>query len=180
MDLVCNGLGPCGPGVLSGLRSREATLGVCHFFVHSDKILNEAVQTHVRSVLGQADFLTLILVLSMESHNESALNNCCTCKVCKSIKQFYEKHPDARRTYTKRYYQRHRGAILLAQAFARYQNGHTCQRRTLKRLLDAGFPVKLPYNAWQTDDNRIGSSETSDGIEVPSLHLGAFTGIQVS
>jgi Fe-S oxidoreductase len=134
----------------------------------------------VRSVSGRADFLTMILVLSMESHNESALNDCCTCKACKTIKQFYEKHPDARKTYTKRYYYKHRDAILLAQAFERYKNGHACQQKTLKRLFDAGFPVKIPFNAWQHDDHQMASLDTSDVIKVPSLYLGAFTGIQVS
>ena len=68
----------------------------------------------------------------------------CSCKNCLYIKHFQERHPDAHKTYMKRHYTKKRNEILLRQAFERYQQGRSSQQKTLQRLFDAGFPVKVP------------------------------------
>ena len=71
----------------------------------------------------------------------------CSCKNCLYMKHFHERHPNAHKTYMKRHYTKKRTEILLRQAFERYQQGRSSQQKTLQRLFDAGFPVKVPSPA---------------------------------
>jgi hypothetical protein len=51
-------------------------------------------------------------------------------------------HPEQHIMTIKRHHVKHRDEILLSKAYARYLRGNRPQKRTLIRLIDAGFSIK--------------------------------------
>jgi hypothetical protein len=73
----------------------------------------------------------------------------------------------------KRYYMRHRDAILLSKAYARYLKGIKPQKRTLIELQDAGFRIEREHLA------KFGSGFSDDASFRDSLH-GVLTAMEAS
>jgi hypothetical protein len=65
----------------------------------------------------------------------------CQCKTCKSQRQYQKTHPEQHNMTVKRHYVKHRDGILLSKAYARYFRGNRPHKRTLIRLIDAGFSI---------------------------------------
>jgi hypothetical protein len=91
----------------------------------------------------------------------------CKCRHCLTARGNYFRDPEAHKRSNRRYYARKKDSILLAQAYERYQTGGRTQKRTLERLLEAGFTITTP----QTFDREEGGDNimrfVSDGsIEV--------------
>jgi hypothetical protein len=68
----------------------------------------------------------------------------CECRHGLSARKTYFKDPGAHKRSVRQYYARKRDSMLLTQAYQRYQTGVKTQKRTLARLLEAGFPVTTP------------------------------------
>jgi hypothetical protein len=81
----------------------------------------------------------------------------CECRHCLTARRNYLRDPEAHKRSVRRYYARKKDAILLAQAYERYQNGVRTQKRMLERLLEAGFPVTTPqgFKSLEEEDNMM-------------------------
>jgi hypothetical protein len=91
----------------------------------------------------------------------------CECRHCLTARRNYFRDPEAHKRSGRRYYVRKKDSILLAQAYERYQTGVKTQKRTLERLMEAGFAITTP----QSFDKKEGGDNimrfVSDGsIEV--------------
>ena len=83
----------------------------------------------------------------MASHDQSvetspSESNKCHCNTCKSQRRYRKMHPEQHIMTVKRHYVKHRDEILLSKAYARYLRGNRPQKRTLIKLIDAGFSIK--------------------------------------
>jgi hypothetical protein len=66
----------------------------------------------------------------------------CLCSVCKSMREYGERHPDRHTKTVRDYYSRNREDILLTKAFNRHQSGMKSRPKTLEKLINAGYPVR--------------------------------------
>jgi hypothetical protein len=80
------------------------------------------------------DFMTL-QVSSINSYSDDLRS--CLCSVCKSMREYGERHTKTVRDY----YSRNREDILLTKAFNRHQSGMKSRPETLEKLINTGYPV---------------------------------------
>jgi hypothetical protein len=91
----------------------------------------------------------------------------CPCRSYETHRAYRRAHPKQHSKHVKKYYIKHREAILLQKAYKRYLSGGTkkLHKQTMIRLAKAGFDVpQMPL-----------SNLTDTGVS-----LGLFTGIEVS
>jgi hypothetical protein len=71
------------------------------------------------------------------------------CSVCKSMREYGERHPNRHTKTVRDYYKRNRDDILLTKAFNRHQSGGKTQPKTLEKLINAGYPVRKGHTDCQ-------------------------------
>jgi hypothetical protein len=76
-----------------------------------------------------------------DNENYEAGTRGCLCPTCKRQRLYQKMHPEKHLGSVRRYYSRNRDAILLSKAYTRYMKGMRPQKRTLIKLIDAGFPI---------------------------------------
>jgi hypothetical protein len=91
----------------------------------------------------------------------------CECRHCLTARRNYFRDPEAHKRSGRRYYARKKDSILLAQAYERYQTGGRTQKRTLKRLLEAGFAITTP----QTFDKKEGGDNITRFVSDGSIEV---------
>jgi hypothetical protein len=77
-------------------------------------------------------------VSSINSYSDDLRS--CLCFVCKSMREYGERHPDRHTKTVRDYYSRNREDILLTKAFNRHQSGMKSRPETLEKLINAGYP----------------------------------------
>lgn len=83
-------------------------------------------------------------------------------------------HPEQHNMTVKRHYVKHRDGILLNKAYARYFKGNRPHKRTLIKLIDAGFTIKPELIArYGLRSNDKGSFNSISKVlsAVDSVHL---------
>jgi hypothetical protein len=65
----------------------------------------------------------------------------CLCSICRSMREYGERHSDRHTKTVRDYYSRNREDILLIKAFNRHQSGMKSRPETLEKLIKAGYPV---------------------------------------
>jgi hypothetical protein len=65
----------------------------------------------------------------------------CLCFVCKSMREYGERHPNRHTKIVRDYYNCNREDILLTKAFNRHQSGIKFRPKTLEKFINAGYPV---------------------------------------
>jgi hypothetical protein len=79
-------------------------------------------------------------VSGINSYNDDLRS--CLCSVCKSMREYGERHPDNHTKTVRDYYSRNREDILLTKAFNRHQSGMKSRPVTLEKLINAGYLVR--------------------------------------
>jgi hypothetical protein len=73
----------------------------------------------------------------------------CTCRSCETHRAYRREHSAEHSEHVRKYYIKHRDAILLQKAYKRYLSGGTkkLHKQTLVRLANAGFDVsRMPLS----------------------------------